>query len=1110
MNIKTLFLGCMFFCACNLAYPQATQVKDIRPGGASSHSLPKSLICYNDLLYFEANDGTSGRELYQSDGSSGGTILLKDINPGGGGSVPEYFAVYSGKLFFAAQDGTNGIELWCTDGTPAGTSLFKDIKVGGGNSEPRYLTSVNGLLFFSADENATGRELYKSDGTPGGTVLVKDIHSGSASSAPDEFVRVGNKLYFEATDGVNGRELWVTDGTAANTYMVKDLTAGSSSSNLQAMTAVGTLLFFIFNDGVNGMEVWVSDGTAAGTNMVKDIRVGGGSNPNNLVAVGSTLFFAADDNINGMELWKSDGTEMGTIMVIDLRPGPANSNPNYMANLNGTLIFTAHDGVVGDELWKTDGTSGGTVLVKDIRPGGSGSTSQIKDIYTAGPKVYFEANETSFGQEPWKSDGTTAGTVNIDNINPPPGDGSDPDYFTHCGPYIYFAARDGVTGIELWRADADICTTPNFTTCPTNTTISTESGVCTADYSYTATVSSSPSATVTYSFSGATTESGSGTGSGSAFNKGLTTVTITADNDCEPNAVCSFTVTVLDNELPIISCPGNLMRNTEPGLCKYTAIMNEFNPISYNDNCPMAAISYQLSGASIGSGIGSLNGIEFLKGITTVIWKVTDMSENINTCSFNVEVKDNQLPNISCRLNQTRITDIGECNYLVVGNELDPLSYSDNCSMPALSNNVFPGTTLSNRKFNKGTTTIIWKVTDMSGNTQTCSLTITVNDGQNPTINCPSHQSRNTDPGECNYNAVGAEFNPLMADDNCPMAAVTNNLNGTANLAGREFMKGLTTVIWTINDMAGNTATCSFNVTVSDLEKPTITCPMNLTLNTSPGTCSIPSGSVTLGTPVVADNCGVKYPVTNNSPGSYPLGTTTVKWVVKDTANNNKNCNQTVTVLPHLCGQPIQVYHTDTTTTSAKIKWLAGMPCVTAYQLRLRYEITTGVWSGWSSWTNSSGPGNTHLFLYLNPETYYNYQIRSKCGTANSIIVNGWFHTLPVPPFKKQEKRLSAYHKMEEIDIFDSVLKVSDEPELSALPNPAKELVSIQLKGFEFTSKYLTMTDMFGKLVFKVLLDKSENEPELNLKQLNVKPGVHFMRVSDGQRQKTIQFVIIN
>ena len=81
----------------------------------------------------------------------------------------------NGTLFFIADDGVNGAELWKSNGTAGGTVLVKDIRVGTSGSSLANLTNVNGTLFFSADDGVNGLELWKSDGTASGTVLVKDI-----------------------------------------------------------------------------------------------------------------------------------------------------------------------------------------------------------------------------------------------------------------------------------------------------------------------------------------------------------------------------------------------------------------------------------------------------------------------------------------------------------------------------------------------------------------------------------------------------------------------------------------------------------------------------------------------------------------------------------------------------------------------------------------------------------------------------------------------------------------------------------------------------------------------------------------------------------------------
>ena len=117
-----------------------------------------------------------------------------------------------------------------------------------------------------------------------------------------------------------------------------------------------------------------------------------------------------------------------------------------------------------------------------------------------------------------------------------------------------------------------------------------------------------------------------------------------------------------------------------------------------------------------------------------------------------------------------------------------------------------------------------WTVTDASGNTATCSFDVTVNDTQNPTITCVTDQTRNTNNGVCTYTVVGTEFNPTAFADNCTGATISNDYNSSSTLAGAIFPKGTTTVTWTVTDASGNTATCSFDVTVNDTQNPTITC----------------------------------------------------------------------------------------------------------------------------------------------------------------------------------------------------------------------------------------------------------------------------------------------
>jgi ELWxxDGT repeat protein len=114
----------------------------------------------------------------------------------------------NGVLFFFADDGVSGVELWKSDGTAAGTGLVKDINPGPGDSNPTALTNVNGLLVFQACEPQSGCEVWRSDGTEDGTWQLDDIVPGAASSNPSGFTRSGSLLYFAAEEAVDGRELW--------------------------------------------------------------------------------------------------------------------------------------------------------------------------------------------------------------------------------------------------------------------------------------------------------------------------------------------------------------------------------------------------------------------------------------------------------------------------------------------------------------------------------------------------------------------------------------------------------------------------------------------------------------------------------------------------------------------------------------------------------------------------------------------------------------------------------------------------------------------------------------------------------------------------------------
>jgi len=355
---------------------------------------------------------------------------------------------------------------------------------------------------------------------------------------------------------------------------------------------------------------------------------------------------------------------------------------------------------------------------------------------------------------------------------------------------------------------------------------------------------------------------------GGFFPVGTTTVTIFADDFWGNTTTCVFDITLIDDEAPeIIPCPSNYIVDTDPGLCE--AVVT-WTPFTYFENCGVPIVT------------NSHNpGDAFPVGTTTVTYTATDASGNSSSCIFNVIVNDNEPPTISpCPANIAVISDPGLCGAAVFW---ALPNISDNCGIASQSSSHSPGDF-----FPLGTTTVVYTATDNAGLTVICSFDVTVADVENPnTTGCPANFGVSTDPGLCGANAIWAV---PSATDNCSIASFTSNFN-----PGDFFPLGTTTVIYTATDNAGNSVSCSFDITVTDNENPVITdCPTSFAVANDPGNCS---ATASWPLPSATDNCGIASFTSNFSPGDvFPLGTTTVIYTATDNAGNSVPCSFDVTV----------------------------------------------------------------------------------------------------------------------------------------------------------------------------------------------------------------------
>lgn len=489
-------------------------VADVGPGvdgtgGSAGFGLP--IVTLNGVMYFRADDGQAGLELWRSDGTRSGTYRLADINPGPASSEPGRFNIAGSRLFFLANDGQHGVELWTTDGTTAGTHLVTDIRVGAQSSQIGSMIASGSTLFLSADDGMTGKELWRTNAAGTGAALVTDLNNRrdpfnpqvTLDSDPSGLIALGGGVVFTATtvdqadnrffrlyyvDSVSSSpvvlmempvastinrianftdrvlfnirfsdgsisELYTTDRTVAGTVPLRPAGPLHFLSSFSFALGNGEAFFFARLDPPGSPNnIWRSDGTTAGTRVYATLAQP--ALPTELALLGNDLYFPAGRFTDpaGEELWVTDGTVPGTRQVADINRGPGHSVPGGMRTARGLLFFSADDGISGSEPWVTDGTVAGTVQLGDFNRTDMTASSEPVPMLDFNGGLLFVADDGLNGRELWFSDGTTGSTSLLADINPGVAS-SDPQGLFSMGGFVLFQADDGTTGRELWRTD---------------------------------------------------------------------------------------------------------------------------------------------------------------------------------------------------------------------------------------------------------------------------------------------------------------------------------------------------------------------------------------------------------------------------------------------------------------------------------------------------------------------------------------------------------------------------------------------------------------------------------------------------------------------------------
>jgi len=338
---------------------------------------------------------------------------------------------------------------------------------------------------------------------------------------------------------------------------------------------------------------------------------------------------------------------------------------------------------------------------------------------------------------------------------------------------------------------------------------------------------------------------------------GTYTVTVADANDATCVATTSITVAA-DTEAPTITCPAP----TPVTATGNNGAVVTFSDATATDNCSVSVT--QTSGIT--------SGITFPLGESSVTFVATDLGNNTDECTFTVQV-NGVAPSLQCPENIVVNNDPGVCNAIV------DFAATDVAGIPSA---LIQYDALPFVPFPVGVTTV-----EATGSTflgvDDCTFTVTVNDNENPVISCPaSFEVVATSPA-----GAPATFDDATATDNC-----SATVNRTSSLAsGDVFPPNTTPVVFVATDPTGNTATCTFNVTVTGTA-PVIDCPDDIVVDNDAGDCgAVVDFAATDMTGVPA--AVISYDVQPNT--SFGVGPTLVTATATNFAGTD-DCTFTVTV----------------------------------------------------------------------------------------------------------------------------------------------------------------------------------------------------------------------
>ena len=391
--------------------------------------------------------------------------LVANINPDTPGDVnsssPAELTYFNGEIFFRANDGVNGLELWKVDASMQ-VSLVQDIRPGSDNSSPNNFIVFNNKLYFTAfNENVSGVDLFSTDGT----IVTDESLYGTSFSGLFNPIELNGKLYYTGfNSSVQPNKLVEFDGTSGNE--VPDTGTGEEAvigGNTIAFN--GKILLYMnysTDDATVGTELYEYDPVAQTFTLIKDIDPGsGGSSISNFVQIGSEVYFEAES-----EVWKTDGTTAGTTLVSTISNQSIGNVRNFFV-WNDELYFEGDNGIDDDELYKYTPTTDTVIALSNIAGANDNHDPDdflIVDDPALSAETLFYSGEPDTDNDArlYSTDGITITQLTEDFV-----DVTELVYFPEYSNILFRAdvlddEGDSILGSELYMYDLNALSISNF------------------------------------------------------------------------------------------------------------------------------------------------------------------------------------------------------------------------------------------------------------------------------------------------------------------------------------------------------------------------------------------------------------------------------------------------------------------------------------------------------------------------------------------------------------------------------------------------------------------------------------------------------------------------